>query len=143
MAEPKADSLDYAHIGNVGDLTLELSTTLLFELGPDEYEDCFKIFTDPDDQQNPFYHQELGKSIKHRPEIHKFRVRMLEEILKSDRNIYTPRRLNDHLKYLIGDFPTEVFFLKKLIDRNTPYNARLFLLQNPVDRKGCLFLLLI
>ena len=71
--------------------------------------------------------------------IHRFRIDVLEHIVKNIAH-YTPRELNALLKDYISQFPHEVFFIKKLIDRSTPYAARLFLNQIPTSDKGVVFL---
>lgn len=130
--------LEYAWFGNIAELTFELGLSFIYELGDAEYPNCHRIFfasAFDENDESTFHESLLAKSIIHSPAIHIFHVRVLEAILRRS-SLYTPKRLNDKLKELIEQFPHEVFFLKKLIDRSTPLNARVFLQKNPGDKGG-------
>ena len=77
----------------------------------------------------------LGRGIAHRPMIHRFRIDVLEHIVKNTAH-YTPRELNALLKDYISQFPHEVFFVKNLVDHSSPHAARLFLNQISASDKG-------
>ena len=81
----------------------------------------------------------LGTLISHRPMIHRFRIDVLEHIVKNGVH-YAPRELNALLKDYISQFPHEVFFMKKLIEHSSHYAVKLFLYQLPACTKGDYFI---